>query len=85
MVYMKTLTYRVIIQPDGKQFHAYVPALSGCHTFGKTIQEAQKNINEAIQLYVESLNALGEPVPVDSSYESFETIDVKALKNPVYA
>ena len=45
-------TYRVIIEPDGKHFHAYAPALKGCHTSGKTIAEAKKNIREAIALYL---------------------------------
>ena len=30
-----------------------VPALPGCHSQGETFEEAQKNITEAIQLYLE--------------------------------
>ncbi len=26
--------FTVVIEPDGEEFHAYVPALPGCHTFG---------------------------------------------------
>ncbi len=48
-------TYRTIIEPDDKLFHGYVPALPGCHTFGKTITETKKYLKEAIELYVESL------------------------------
>ena len=51
--YMTQHTLRVIIEPDGKRFHAYAPALPGCHTHGKTIAEAQKHIGEAIELYIE--------------------------------
>lgn len=47
---MKSYTYRVIIKPDGDSFHGYVPALVGCHTYGKTIIETKKNLNEAISL-----------------------------------
>jgi len=32
---------------------ASVPSLSGCHSQGKTKQEALKNIREAISLYLE--------------------------------
>lgn len=74
---MLTYTYRVIIEPDGKYFHAYVPALPGCHTFGKTITEAKKRVREAIAVYVESLQAKGEGVPQDESFESFETVVAK--------
>ncbi len=34
---------------------ALVPALPGCHTQGETLEETEKNIKEAIELYLESL------------------------------
>ena len=74
---METYTYRIIIEPDGRQFHAYVPALPGCHTFGRTLGEVQKHAREAITVYVESLVADGQPVPRDTSFESFETVSLK--------
>ncbi|MEK7617636.1 MAG: type II toxin-antitoxin system HicB family antitoxin [Patescibacteria group bacterium] len=76
-------TYRVIIEPDGKYFHAYAPALKGCHTFGKTIAEAKKNAREAIQVYMESLILDGEKIPNDESFETFQTIRLD--KRKVYA
>lgn len=80
---MNTHTYRVIIEPDGKFFHAYVPALPGCHTFGKTVLEAKKYVHEAITAYVEALIKLGEVVPADESFELFETVSIK--KQRAYA
>lgn len=56
VMYMGQYTFRVIIEPDGRRFHAYAPALPGCHTHGKTITEAQKHIKDAIELYVEVSN-----------------------------
>ena len=88
---MKSYTFRTIIEPDGKFFHGYVPALSGCHTFGKTIAETQKNLREAIELHVETMAADGVAIPADASFESFETVmaPLKALrpgkKVPAYA
>ena len=52
---MKHYTYRTIIEPDGKFFHGYVPALQGCHTFGKTLEETKKYLREAISTYLQSL------------------------------
>lgn len=80
---MNTHTYRVIIEPDGKKFHAYVPALPGCHTFGKTLVEAKKHAREAITVYLEALIKLGETVPSDESFELFETVSLK--KQRAYA
>jgi len=78
-------TFRIIIEPDeGGAFHGYVPALSGCHTFGATIEETRKNLKDAISIYVSSLVADGEYVPQDKSFESFETVTKKELET-VYA
>ncbi|MBI1755268.1 type II toxin-antitoxin system HicB family antitoxin [Candidatus Azambacteria bacterium] len=72
---MKTYTYRIIIEPDERNtFHAYVPALPGCHTWGKTIQEARKNAKDAIGAYVRVLVADGEKIPEDKGVEIIEMI-----------
>lgn len=42
---------------------AYVPTLPGCHTQGETIEEAEENIREAVELYLESLEAHNEEIP----------------------
>ncbi len=70
-------TYRIIIEPDAKGFHGYVPALKGCHTWGKTITETKKHLEQAMGLYLESLVAHGQPVPSEQSFESFATIQMK--------
>jgi predicted RNase H-like HicB family nuclease len=62
---MKTYQFTVVIERDEDAFHAYVPALPGCHTFGATIDEAQANITEAMELHIESMLEDGEPVPVE--------------------
>ena len=81
---MKNITYRIIVEPDEKgTYHAYVPALRGCHTWGESIDEARKNIREAMSLYIESMRDLGEDIPEDAGLESFETIAVQNQK--VYA
>lgn len=71
---MSQHTFRIIIEPDGKRFHAFAPALPGCHTHGKTIKEAQKHIGEAIDLYIEALVEIGKSVPADKSVEAFYTV-----------
>jgi predicted RNase H-like HicB family nuclease len=52
--YMKL---KVVIEPgDDKGYTVYVPALPGCISEGKTVREAMKNIQEAIQLYLEPVD-----------------------------
>ena len=44
--------YTVILEPeDAGGFHAFVPALKGCHTQGDTEEEALANAQEAITAY----------------------------------
>ena len=51
--------------PEGG-YIASVPALSGCHTQGDTLEEAEMNIKEAIELYVESLAAEKREIPLET-------------------
>jgi len=69
-------TYRVILEPDGGGYHAFVPALPGCHTWGKTIREAREMVRDAIGAYVRSVIADGKAVHADVGMELFETIPV---------
>ncbi len=69
-----TYTYRIILEPDEGGFHAFVPALPGCHTWGKTIDESRTMIRDAIGVYLRSLAADGKEIRSDSGFEIFETI-----------
>ena len=42
---------------------ASCPVLPGCHSRGKTEEEAIANITEAIRGYITSMRKHGEPVP----------------------
>jgi predicted RNase H-like HicB family nuclease len=55
LVHMKKRrNFTVIIEKDENGFFiGSVPALKGCHTQGKTMDELLKNIKEAIELCLE--------------------------------
>ena len=63
----KTYSYSIFYEsaPEGG-YAAYVPALPGCHSQGDTLEEAEKNVTEAIELYLESLTAHRELIPQES-------------------
>jgi predicted RNase H-like HicB family nuclease len=77
---MTRYQFTVVIEADEDAFHAYVPALPGCHTFGSTIEEARTNIIEAIALHIESMQEEGEPIPVEG-----EPLFITRLSVPVAA
>lgn len=71
----KNYSYRIIIEPDERNsFHAYVPALPGCHTWAHSFEEVRKNIRDAIDAYLRSLIADGERIPEDRGVEVVETL-----------
>jgi predicted RNase H-like HicB family nuclease len=46
----------VLEQEEDGTYSVHCPALKGCHSQGATREEALKNIQEAIQLYLEVAN-----------------------------
>ena len=59
----KTFSYPVFYEqaPEGG-YVAFVPALPGCHTQGETLEETERNVREAIAVYLESLAASASSV-----------------------
>lgn len=55
--------YLVVFEWTGKNYSAYVPDLAGCITTGKTLEETERNIKEAISLYLDTLREQGQPIP----------------------
>ena len=67
------MKYRVLIEQDEDGvFVAEVPALPGCISQGKTRAEALRNIREAIEAYLDSLEAHGDPIPPPIDEEVIE-------------
>jgi predicted RNase H-like HicB family nuclease len=54
--------YAVVIERGPNNLSAHVPDLPGCVTTGKTIDEVERNIREAIQLHLEGMKDEGEPL-----------------------
>jgi len=59
---------------------ASVPALPGCHTHGETVEETERNVKEAIALYLESLADHGEAIPWEGpSFQGRGTVPLPVL------
>lgn len=70
----KEYQFEALITPaeEGGYF-ATVPALPGCVTEGDTLEETKKNLIEAIELYLETLEELGLPMPESKSTKTIRT------------
>ena len=64
--------YTIIIRPeDNGTFAAYVPAIAGCHAWGKTPDEAQAELINVFEMIQEVYKEEGRLLPED--------VDVKAI------
>jgi predicted RNase H-like HicB family nuclease len=59
--------YAVIFDQAESNWAAYVPDLPGCITTGKTFEETERNIREAMQGHIQTLREFGESVPLPTS------------------
>jgi predicted RNase H-like HicB family nuclease len=59
--------YAVIFEQAETNWAAYVPDLPGCVSTGKTLEEAERNVREAISGHLQTLREFGEPVPEPTS------------------
>jgi len=63
--------FTVVLHPDDNgTFVAYVPAISGCHAWGRTPEEAQSELVNVFEMIKEEYIEEGKPLPND--------IDLKA-------
>ncbi|HQV52306.1 MAG: type II toxin-antitoxin system HicB family antitoxin [Flavobacteriales bacterium] len=64
---MTQRTYRILLthEPEGG-YTVNVPALPGCITYGDDVDHAMAMAKEAIELFLETLKAEGDPIPDDS-------------------
>ncbi|UHD17433.1 type II toxin-antitoxin system HicB family antitoxin [Thiocapsa bogorovii] len=61
------MRYAVVIERAGNNYSAYVPDLPGCVATGRTLEETELEIREAIEFHLAGLREDGLPVPVPES------------------
>jgi len=59
--------YAVIFEQAGENWAAYVPDLPGCITTGKTLEETERNIREAIEGHLRTMREFGDAIPNPTS------------------
>lgn len=63
--------YLIVVEPTQTGFSAYSPDLPGCISTGRTREEVEQNMREAIAFHLDGLRAEGEPVPEPHSYSAY--------------
>lgn len=74
---MPLYRFQVVIEQDEDGYYvADVPALRGCHTQGKTFEEAMTNIREVIEICVREMHEEGRDVETQFP----EVIGIKTIE-----
>lgn len=65
--YYMSLPYTILVQhindESGQYYYAKVLELDGCHSHGDTPEEAYRNVQEAMEGYLEVKLEYGNPIP----------------------
>jgi predicted RNase H-like HicB family nuclease len=59
--------YAIVVERAERNYAAYVPDLPGCIATGKTVEETERRLREAIEIHVAGLREDGLPVPEPAS------------------
>jgi predicted RNase H-like HicB family nuclease len=68
--------FLIVIEKAKGNFSAYSPDLPGCIATGKTREEAERNMHEAVELHVQGL--LEDNLPIPKGTASAEYIAIPA-------
>ena len=72
-------TYTIVVEPEETGgYMVTVPALPGCFTQGRTLDECRERAVEAIEVHIAGLQADGEPIPAEVATPQLLTVTVAA-------
>jgi predicted RNase H-like HicB family nuclease len=63
--------YLVIVEETETGYSAFSPDLPGCVATGKTRDEVEQSMRDAIQFHLDGMREDGDPIPVPHSYSTY--------------
>ena len=70
------MKYLIVIEKTNTGYSAYAPDLPGCVATGASLDEAEREMHEAIEFHLEGLQEEGYETPAPSSTAAY--VDVAA-------
>lgn len=61
------MRYTAVLEPTETGFSVYVPDLPGCVSTGRSREEAERNIKEAIKAHIDFTRQCGDTIPPPGS------------------
>jgi len=76
---MSSYSFEIVIEKEAEDsgYFAWSPALPGCLSQGGTIDEARRNMREAMTQHVAALIAHGEAVPQNGHRVQVEEVSIE--------
>jgi predicted RNase H-like HicB family nuclease len=70
------MRYAIVVEKAGKNYSAYVPDLPGCIATGRTPEETEQLIREAVELHLNGLREDELPISQPSSRVEYVEVTV---------
>jgi predicted RNase H-like HicB family nuclease len=70
--------YLGVIEETGTGYSAYSLDLDGCVAMGKTREEIEREMQEAIAFHLEGMAQNGDPLPEPHTYSTYVEISAQA-------
>ena len=68
--------FLVVIEKADGNYSAYAPDLPGCVATGKTVEEAERNMHQAIEMHIQGLLEDNLPVPESEAVSEYMAVTV---------
>ncbi len=82
---VKNYSYQINLIPEAEEgYTVVIPALPGCVSYGKTVEQATENAKQAIELHLENLVAHRQTVPQESAKKPVFSTFIQ-IQKPTYA
>ena len=66
--------FLIVIEKTKNNFSVYSPDLPGCVAIGKTREEAERNMHEAVEMHIQGLIEDKLPIPESTTYAEYIAI-----------
>jgi predicted RNase H-like HicB family nuclease len=66
--------FLIVIEKTKSNYSAYSPDLPGCVATGKTREEVERNMHEAVEMHVQGLLEDNLPIPASTTYAEYITV-----------
>ena len=68
--------FLVVIEKADGNYSAYAPDLPGCVATGKTVEDTELNMHEAIRMHLQGLQEDGVPVPRPHAHSEYMAVSL---------